>query len=74
MTISEDKKSLAFTVRREDKDNICVSSPGGEIRIITANNDPKIFYGSLRWSPDGKNIFFDKQEKITTISMFENFR
>ena len=75
MALSADGKTLAFTLRRDDKDNIwTASATGGEARKITANADPKLFFGSLVWSPDGKTIFFDKQEELNTISMFENFK
>jgi Tol biopolymer transport system component len=74
MTLSDNGNSLAFTARKDDKDTICVYSFGGSARVIAASNDPTSFFGSPTWSPDGKNIFFDKQEKINTISMFENFR
>ena len=75
MTLSADGKTAAYTARQDDKDNIFIAATnGGTAKKITANGDPKLFFGSLTFAPDGKTIFFDKQEEINTISMFENFK
>ena len=75
MTLSADKKTLAFTARQNDKDDIWTApTDGGEVRKITANGNSRIFFGSPTFAPDGKTIFFDKQDQINTISMFENFK
>lgn len=75
MTLSADGRSAAFTAREDNRDNIWIADiAAGGLKKITSNGDPKLFYGSLTWSPDGKNIFFDKQDEIITISMFENFK
>ena len=74
MTLSPDGKTVAFTARENDKDDIWTAATnGGEPKKITANGSTRLYYASLVWSPDGKTIFFDKQEQIDTISMFENF-
>jgi len=75
MTLSADGKTAAFTVRQNDRDDIFTAATnGGEAKKITANGNPRLFFGSLAFSPDGKTIFFDKQDQINTISMFENFK
>lgn len=75
MTLSADGKKVAFTSRQEGRDNILTAlTNGGEAKKITANANSNLYYGSLAWSPDGKTVFFDKQEEINTISMFENFK
>jgi serine/threonine protein kinase/tricorn protease-like protein len=75
LTLSADGKTLAFTGRRNDKDDVwTISATGGEPRKLTNNGNTRIFYANLAWSPDGKVIYFDKQEQVNTISMFENFR
>ena len=75
MSLSRDAKSIAFTIRQNDKDDIWIASTaGGEPKKITANVNTRLYYGSLAWAPDGGTIFFDKQEQIDTISMFENVR
>ena len=75
ITLSADGKTLAFTARHDDKDNVWIAAAnGGEAKKITANSHSRLFYGSPGWSPDGKTVFFDKQDQINTISMFENFK
>jgi Tol biopolymer transport system component/DNA-binding winged helix-turn-helix (wHTH) protein len=74
MMLSVDGKSVAFSARQDGKDNIYMSSiVNGETKKITTNSNPDLCFGSLEWAPDGKTIYFDKQEQIYTISMFENF-
>ena len=74
MTLSADGKNVAFAARPDGKDNIyTASTENGAVRKITVNANPDFCFGSLKWSPDGKVIFFDKQEEINVISMFDNF-
>ena len=74
MTLASDGKTAAFTARQNNKDDIwTVDIKGGAPKKITANGSARLYYASLAWSPDGKTIFFDKQEQTDTISMFENF-
>jgi Tol biopolymer transport system component len=75
LTLSLDGKAIAFTGRRNDKDDVwTIPTTGGEARRLTNNGNTRIFYANLAWSPDGKVVYFDKQEQVNTISMFENFR
>jgi serine/threonine protein kinase/Tol biopolymer transport system component len=75
MTLSADGKTVAFTARQNDKDDIwTAAATGGEPKKITANGSTRLYYASPVWSSDGKTIFFDKQEQINIISMFENFK
>ena len=68
-------KMIAFTARLNDRDDIfTISTTGGIGKKITSNNDPRVFFGSLVWAPNGKTIYFDKQARVNTISMFENLR
>jgi len=72
--LSLDGGTVTFTARQDNKDDIfTVPTGGGPQKKITSNNDPRIYMGSLVWSPDEKYIFFDKQQRVNTISMFENF-
>jgi Tol biopolymer transport system component/DNA-binding winged helix-turn-helix (wHTH) protein len=74
MTLSADGKNVAFTARWDGSDNIYISpAAGGEIKKLTGNSNNNFCFGSLKWAPDGKTIYYDRQEQIYTISMFDNF-
>ena len=73
--VSPDGKKIAFTKREENKDNIFITGTGNNlVKKITENADTETLFGSLIWSPDGKTVFFDKQEKINIISVIDNFK
>jgi len=75
LALSLDGKAAAFTVRQGGRDDICTAAmtSGAVRRRITANSNSRLFLTNLVFSSDGKTIYFDKQEEINTISMFENF-
>jgi eukaryotic-like serine/threonine-protein kinase len=70
-----DARTVAFTSRRDGKDNIwLIRTIGGEARKLTASSDPRVYFSSMAFSPDGKTIYFGKQSQSSLISMIENFR
>lgn len=72
--LSPDKKTIAFAAHRESQDNIWVMpATGGEAKRITNNNDSRLYFSSLAWSPDGGSIFFGKQSRYSLLSMLTNF-
>lgn len=71
--LSPDRKSIAFTSRSSGSDDVWTSQlSGSEPRKLTQNNDPRLYFSSLAWSPDGKTIFFGKQTRFTHLSMLIN--
>jgi Tol biopolymer transport system component/DNA-binding winged helix-turn-helix (wHTH) protein len=71
--VSSDGQKVAFTARQEGKDNIWILPlAGGNGRQLTGNHDPKTYYSSLAWSPDGQMIYYSRQEGWNVISMIEN--
>jgi serine/threonine protein kinase/Tol biopolymer transport system component len=71
--LSPDRKLVAFTSRSSGNDDIWISSlKGNEPRKLTENNDPRLYYSNLSWTPDGKSIFFGKQTRFTLLSMLIN--
>ena len=74
--LSPDKKTFAFASHREGKDNIWVmpATGGGEARMVTNNNDSRLYFSSMAWSPDGGSIFFGKQSRYSLLSMLTNFQ
>ena len=73
--LSPDKKTIAFASNQEGKDNVwLLPLGGGEAKKITGNNDPRIYFSSLSWSPDNGTIFFGKQSRYSLLSMLTNFK
>ena len=73
--LSSDEKSIAFAAHREGKDNIwLMSANGGEAKKLTNNNDSRLYFSSLAWSPDSNSIFFGKQLRYSLLSMLTNFQ
>ncbi len=73
--LSADRKMVAFTSRRDGKDDLWViPASGGEAKKLTANNDPKLYFSSLAWSPDGQALFFGKQSRYSLLSMVTNYK
>jgi serine/threonine protein kinase/Tol biopolymer transport system component len=70
--LSPDRRSVAFVSRQDGKDNVWVTAlGGGAAKKVTSNNDARLFLSSITWSPDGKNIYFGKQNRFSMISMIE---
>jgi Tol biopolymer transport system component len=73
--LSPDRRSIAFVSRQDGQDNIwVVPVSGGEARKITKNNDPRVYFSSLVWSPDGRAFYCSRQASWSLISMMDNFR
>jgi serine/threonine protein kinase len=73
--LSTDKKNIAFAAHREGKDDIwLIPAAGGVAKKLTANNDSRLYFSSLAWSPDNNSIFFGKQSRYSLLSMLTNFK
>ena len=73
--LSPDRKTVAFAAHRDGKDNVwLMPTAGGAARRLTANNDPRLYFSSLAWSPDGRTLYFGKQSRHSLLSMITNFR
>lgn len=73
--LSPDKKSIAFVAHREDKDNLwLIPAIGGAEKKLTANNDSRLYFSSMAWSPDSNSIFYGKQSRYSLLSMLTNFK
>lgn len=73
--LSPDRASIAYTSRTGGQDDIWISpleTSAAQPRKLTANNDSRLYFSSLAWSPDGKSIFFGKQTRFTLLSMLVN--
>ena len=73
--LSADRRVIAFVAQRDGKDNIwLMPAAGGAAKKLTANNDARLYFSSLAWSPDGKAIFFGKQSRYGLLSLITNFK
>jgi serine/threonine protein kinase len=73
--LSFDRKMIAFAAHRDDKDNVWIMpSNGGDAKKITNNNDSRLYFSSMSWSPDGRFIYFGKQSRFSLLSMITNFK
>lgn len=71
--LSPDRTAIAFTSRFGGQDDVWISSlEGAAPRKLTGNNDSRLYFSSLAWSPNGKSIYFGKQTRFTLLSMLIN--
>jgi Tol biopolymer transport system component len=72
--LSPDRRTFAFASHQEGKDNVwLISVNGGAAIQLTANNDSRLYFSSLAWSPDSKAVYFGKQSRYSLLSMITNF-
>jgi Tol biopolymer transport system component len=72
--LSPDRRMIAYVAHRDGKDNVwIIPAGGGTARMVTANQDPRLYFSSLAWSPDGNTIFFGRQSRYSLLSMITNF-
>jgi Tol biopolymer transport system component len=75
ISLSHDKRSIAYVAHMEGIDNVwTISSGGGNAKKLSSNNDPNRYYSSLSWSPDSGGIYFGKQTRYSLLSMLTNFQ
>ncbi|MDQ3130225.1 MAG: serine/threonine-protein kinase [Acidobacteriota bacterium] len=73
--LAPDSKNIAFAARREGIDNLwLIPAAGGAEKKLTNNNDSRLYFSSLAWSPDNNSIFFGKQSRYSLLSMLTNFK
>ena len=72
--LSVDGRMIAFVSQADGKDNLwLIPARSSTAKKLTANNDPRLYFSSLAWSPDSKAIFFGKQSRYSLLSMITNF-
>jgi Tol biopolymer transport system component/serine/threonine protein kinase len=73
--LSPDGRTIAFASHQDGRDDIwLIPTLGGAARKITANSEPRFYFSSLTWSPDGKAIYYGKQSGFSLISEISEFK
>lgn len=73
--LSPDGRTIAFDSHQDGRDNIwLIPALGGAARKATANSDPRLYFSSLTWSPDGKAIYYGRQSGYSLISEISEFK
>lgn len=73
--LSPDGRMVAFASHQDGADNVwLIPTMGGQARKITTNSDPRLYFSSLSWSPDGKAIYYGKQTTDSFISAINDFK
>jgi eukaryotic-like serine/threonine-protein kinase len=73
--LSAGGQMLAYVAQPDGKDNLyLMPAHGGVAKKLTANNDARLYFSSLAWSPDGRAIYFGKQLRYSLLSMITNFQ
>src|SRR5258706_999690 len=71
--LSRDGQTLAFVSRSNDINELwTVPALGGALKKVLFENDPKVMFSSLAWSPDSRSIVFGKQTRTNLLSMLTN--
>lgn len=75
--LSPNGRSVAFVKSLNGKNDIWITPVNGNQlgapRKITSNGDSAYFFSSLAWSPDGKFIYYDKQTRVSQLTMIDRF-
>lgn len=70
---SRDGQQIAFTAHRNNTDDIwLIPARGGREVKLTENQDPRVYFSNMAWSPDGSVICFGKQTRYSLLSMLSN--
>jgi Tol biopolymer transport system component/predicted Ser/Thr protein kinase len=72
--ISGDGRGFAFVTRQDGRDNIALVSESGQIRQLTRNIEPNVYYSGLAWAPDGRAICYSRQTGSRVVSLIEFLR
>jgi Tol biopolymer transport system component len=62
--LSRDGRMIAFVSRSRNNTELwTVPAAGGPPKKILTENDPKIMFSTVAWSPDGSSVAFGKQTR-----------
>lgn len=67
-------RMIAYVSRADGRDNVWTFSvEGGRVAKRTENRDPRIYFSTPAWSPDGRALYYGRQASWSVIKVIENF-
>ncbi|MDW8257418.1 MAG: protein kinase [Acidobacteriota bacterium] len=71
--LSPDRRTIAYISRADGRDNLWTLSVGGRRAAKrTENRDPRVYFSTLAWAPDGRTLYYGRQASWSVIRMIEN--
>jgi Tol biopolymer transport system component len=71
--VSDDGRQIALVRKEAEIDNLyVVNAKGGSMKRLTNNNDSKLEFNNLAFSPDGKTIYFCKQQTVSSLNLLQS--
>jgi Tol biopolymer transport system component len=73
--LSPDLRSIVFVSRPATNDTIQIIGLADKTpRTVIESNDSRVYFSSLAFSPDGKNVYYGKQANWRVITTVNNFK
>ncbi len=72
--LSPNGRTVAYVSRADGRDNVwTLAIEGGRAVKRTENRDPRVYFSTLAWAPDGRILYYGRQASWSVIKMIENF-
>lgn len=66
---------IGYVTRQDGADSLqVIPANGGAAKTIVTSSDPRAYFSTIAWSPDGKTIYYGKQSSWTVFSIIDNFK
>ncbi len=73
--LSPDKKTIVYSAHRDGKDDLwSFALVGGAEKKITENNNARLYFSTLVFSPGSDVVYFGKQSRYSLLSMITNYK
>jgi Tol biopolymer transport system component/DNA-binding winged helix-turn-helix (wHTH) protein len=72
--LSPDGRAAAFVSEVNGRNVIeLFATTDGDVRRVVGTSEPKFYFSSLVWSPDGRTIYYTKQTSRSLLNVINNF-
>ncbi|MBS1790215.1 MAG: protein kinase [Acidobacteria bacterium] len=73
--LSPNRRFISFTTQQNERDILwIIPTIGGASRKLTSGNEARVYFSSLAWSPDSREIYFGKQVSWQLLSMIDGYK